>query len=121
MDQAEGSNKGADTPQRQGEQQLTHESPPRNWIVRNWKIVASVGGLSAAVVVGVTWLDWASRAIDDVAVALNFFTQNTFSLLIFLAVIVQAAISTMQWQVMRKQTKAMSDEAIAAKTAADAA
>jgi hypothetical protein len=64
-------------------------------------MVASVGGLFAATGVGVALLDWASRAIDDVAAALNFFTQNTFSLLLFLAVIVQAVISNKQWRAMK--------------------
>ncbi|MCA1577397.1 MAG: hypothetical protein LC794_08550 [Acidobacteria bacterium] len=101
MRQTEGSDKGADALQRQNDQQLTHESTPRNWIIRNWKTVASVGGLSTAAGGGVALLDWASRSIDDVATALNFFAQNTFSLLIFLAVIVQAVISNRQWRAMK--------------------
>jgi hypothetical protein len=101
MKQTQGSNNGADALQHQDDQHLTHESPPRNWIIRNWKTVASVGGLFTAAGVGVALLDWASRAIDDVGVALNFFAQNIFSMFILLAVIVQAVISNRQWRAMK--------------------
>lgn len=100
MDQTEGRNKSEQSLQRQNNQQLAHENPPRNWIMRNWKTVASVSGLSVAAGTGVGLLSWASGAIDDIAVALNFFAQNTLSWLIFLAVIVQAVISSKQWRAM---------------------
>jgi hypothetical protein len=101
MKQTERSNKSTDTLQHQDDQHLTHNSAALEWLTLNWRMVALVGGLTIAGGSGVVLLLWLANVIDDLGQALNFVAQNTLSLFIFLAVIVQAVISNKQWVAMR--------------------
>lgn len=110
MKQTESSDKGTDALQHQDDQQLAHNNPTFRWLALNWQMIALVGGLTVAGGSGVALLLWLANVIDDLGQALNFVAQNTLSLFIFLAVIVQAVISNRQWKAAHdglKRTDAM--------------
>jgi hypothetical protein len=104
MVQTKNGDKDAQSLQHHANENLTHNAAPRRWPI----ILAAVVLLLAAVG-GVTVILWASNAIDDLGVALNFIAQNTLSLFVLLAIVVQSFIYWDQRNLMRKQWKAMMD------------
>ena len=98
MKQTDSPDNGKDALKRKDDDHLTHDRATFKWLTRNWRAMALIGGLSTIGGSGFALFLWLANVIDDLGLALNFTVQSTFSLFLFLAVIVQAVISNKQWR-----------------------